>query len=472
MPDTDSHSFSLISEPGIETIYTPTEQDTDDYDFVFEDGRSECVQQDNGSSCCTSLAPSMLDYEHSNGRRYHAYLSGRYPLPNDKGERCRELAEHILMQHLLDGELFLSDIGDKPKKIIDIGTGTGAWAIDVADLYPGASVIGTDLSPTQPKSMPLNACMFVEDCEDPYWANGYDFDLVHFRGMAGFLLDLDAMVANAYEQLLLHIFNSRRSACASPIMPSAVESPADAILNHSATSYNFRFSPFLRQTYQVGLSPDRPVCKAFQSGHCPNGTRCPERHVSDSKTSQPTGGLNSLVCKHWLRGLCKKGEHCEFLHEYNLRKMPECNFFMRNGYCSNGDECLYLHIDPQSRLPPCPHYDMGFCPLGPNCSKKHVRRKLCVFYLAGFCPDGPDCKEGAHPKWSKDLEKPTLKSEEKKDEEMRVEFSQDDMDRQRDQQRDRDRDDGGRHRGGHGGHGGHGGRGKWRGRGRYRARGH
>ncbi|CAF3550866.1 unnamed protein product [Fusarium graminearum] len=280
------------------------------------------------------------------------------------------------------------------------------------------------------------------------------------------------MISQACQSLKKGKAHRRRSACASPIMPSAVESPADAILNHSATSYNFRFSPFLRQTYQVGLSPDRPVCKAFQSGHCPNGTRCPERHVSDSKTSQPTGGLNSLVCKHWLRGLCKKGEHCEFLHEYNLRKMPECNFFMRNGYCSNGDECLYLHIDPQSRLPPCPHYDMGFCPLGPNCSKKHVRRKLCVFYLAGFCPDGPDCKEGAHPKWSKDLEKPTLKSEEKKDEEMRVEFSQDDMDRQRDQQRDRDRDDGGRHRGGHGGHGGHGGRGKWRGRGRYRARGH
>ncbi|KAJ4324469.1 RNA-binding component of cleavage and polyadenylation factor [Fusarium piperis] len=213
-------------------------------------------------------------------------------------------------------------------------------------------------------------------------------------------------------------------------MPTAVESAASAILNHSATPYNFRFSPFLRRTYQVGLPPDRPICKAFQAGHCPNGTRCSERHVSDAKTAQPTGGLNSLVCKHWLRGLCKKGEHCEFLHEYNLRKMPECNFFMRNGYCSNGDECLYLHIDPQSRLPPCPHYDMGFCPLGPNCSKKHVRRKLCTFYLAGFCPDGPDCKEGAHPKWSKNLEKPTLKSEEKKDEDIRMEMPRDEeMDR-------------------------------------------
>ncbi|KAL6887689.1 hypothetical protein HDV57DRAFT_371114 [Trichoderma longibrachiatum] len=219
----------------------------------------------------------------------------------------------------------------------------------------------------------------------------------------------------------------------------------DAILNHSAPPYTFRFSPFLRQTYQVGLPADRPICKAFQAGSCPNGTRCAERHVSEGRPTrgdgghgqhhqQPTGGLNSLVCKHWLRGLCKKGEHCEFLHEYNLRKMPECNFFMRNGYCSNGEECLYLHVDPLSKLPPCPHYDMGFCPLGPVCSKKHVRRKLCVFYLAGFCPDGPECKVGAHPKWSKDLEKPVAKSADKSEEEIKMEMQQLQMQHQQQQQ--------------------------------------
>ncbi|KYK54618.1 hypothetical protein DCS_06578 [Drechmeria coniospora] len=258
-------------------------------------------------------------------------------------------------------------------------------------------------------------------------------------------------------------------------------SPTTIILHHAAPqSYSFRFSPFLRQTYQVGLPPDRAVCKAYQSGACPNGTRCPERHVSDGKTSQPTGGLNSLVCKHWLRGLCKKGEHCEFLHEYNLRKMPECNFFMRNGYCSNGEECLYLHVDPMSRLPPCPHYDMGFCPLGPLCSKKHVRRKLCEFYLAGFCPDGPKCKQ-AHPKWRKDLDKPTLKSDEmKKEEEHRLEMAalrgeEEAEHRMRDGPRDRDDGRFGRHgRGAGGGGGGGGGGGKWRGggKGRFRGRGH
>ncbi|KAH9897548.1 hypothetical protein F4778DRAFT_744002 [Xylariomycetidae sp. FL2044] len=201
---------------------------------------------------------------------------------------------------------------------------------------------------------------------------------------------------------------------APPTKPASSSSPSELaarILEHKAPSYTFTFTPFLRSNYGHGFPPNHPVCKAFLAGHCPLGASCPDRHVAPSAASSTNASYNSLVCKHWLRALCKKGESCEFLHEYNLRKMPECNFFVRNGYCSNGDECLYLHIDPLSKLPPCPHYDKGFCPLGPQCSKKHVRRKLCPYYLAGFCPEGKACKEGAHPRWPKNLEKPVAKSD-------------------------------------------------------------
>ncbi|CAO1636252.1 unnamed protein product [Sympodiomycopsis kandeliae] len=104
------------------------------------------------------------------------------------------------------------------------------------------------------------------------------------------------------------------------------------------------------------------------------------------------------VCKHWLRGLCKKSDStCDYLHEYDMRKMPECRMFATFGFCNNGEECLYRHKAPKEKRRECEEYKRGFCPLGPECNKKHVRRIACPYYLAGFCPKGPDCDRG-HPK--------------------------------------------------------------------------
>jgi cleavage and polyadenylation specificity factor subunit 4 len=60
------------------------------------------------------------------------------------------------------------------------------------------------------------------------------------------------------------------------------------------------------------------VCNFFNLGKCEKEF-CPFRHI---KAEQKT-----IVCKHWLRALCKKGDSCEFLHEYDMSKMPECYFF-------------------------------------------------------------------------------------------------------------------------------------------------
>ncbi|PPQ70773.1 hypothetical protein CVT24_001060 [Panaeolus cyanescens] len=139
---------------------------------------------------------------------------------------------------------------------------------------------------------------------------------------------------------------------------------------------------------------------------CPLGPlHCPLRHTTPSvQNFQPPRPLPthprererlSTVCKHWLRGLCKKGDACEFLHEYNLRRMPECWWFAKYGYCSAGDECLYAH--PKERRVECPDYNRGFCKLGPFCPRKHIRKVACQNFLTGFCPLGPDCPRG-HPK--------------------------------------------------------------------------
>ncbi len=36
------------------------------------------------------------------------------------------------------------------------------------------------------------------------------------------------------------------------------------------------------------------------------------------------GGRHTIVCRHWLRDLCMKGDKCDFLHQYDLARMPEC----------------------------------------------------------------------------------------------------------------------------------------------------
>uniref|UniRef100_A0A8B9C048 Cleavage and polyadenylation specificity factor subunit 4 n=1 Tax=Anser brachyrhynchus TaxID=132585 RepID=A0A8B9C048_9AVES len=113
-----------------------------------------------------------------------------------------------------------------------------------------------------------------------------------------------------------------------------------------------------------------------------SSTQCPFRHA---------GVERAVVCKHWLRGLCKKGDGCGFLHAYDVTKMPECYFHSKFGECSNKD-CPFLHVDAAADNGACPWYDRGFCRHGPLCKYKHTRRVMCANYLVGFCPEGPKCR--------------------------------------------------------------------------------
>lgn len=46
-----------------------------------------------------------------------------------------DLQNHLFML-TLDGKLYLAPIGDKIQNVLDVGTGTGIWAIDFGSYVP------------------------------------------------------------------------------------------------------------------------------------------------------------------------------------------------------------------------------------------------------------------------------------------------------------------------------------------------
>lgn len=76
-----------------------------------------------------SIVSSVFNFGFENGRRYHKFREGRYQFPNDESEQAREDMKHAMMASLCGGKLFLAPI-EQPRKVLDLGTGTGIWAID------------------------------------------------------------------------------------------------------------------------------------------------------------------------------------------------------------------------------------------------------------------------------------------------------------------------------------------------------
>ncbi|KAL2218200.1 S-adenosyl-L-methionine-dependent methyltransferase [Thermoascus aurantiacus ATCC 26904] len=152
------------------------------------------------ASYVSSLTSSIRNYKHENGRRYHAYHEGSYVLPNDDEEQDRmDLLNHIY-RLLTGGDLHLAPIGPNPQRVLDLGTGTGIWAIQFADQYPSAQVIGTDLSPIQPQWVPPNCTFEIDDYEQK-WLYTKPFDYIHGRELNGFVADYDRLFSQAFKHL-------------------------------------------------------------------------------------------------------------------------------------------------------------------------------------------------------------------------------------------------------------------------------
>lgn len=139
---------------------------------------------------------------------------------------------------LLEGKLFLAPINSAPQQVLDVGTGTGIWAMyirfffsrtlqifhaiaflidygltprsDFADEHPSAIVTGTDLSPIQPTWVPPNVKFEIDDAQDEWtWPDNH-FDFIHMRCLMGSMKDWPYLYSQAFRSFYsLLAFSSR-----------------------------------------------------------------------------------------------------------------------------------------------------------------------------------------------------------------------------------------------------------------------
>ncbi|KAF8174321.1 S-adenosyl-L-methionine-dependent methyltransferase [Mycena galopus ATCC 62051] len=117
-------------------------------------------------------------------REYHAYPGAQYALPADDVERQRLLLQHNLLKKIFENKVLLAPVKfTQDDRVLDIGTGPGLWALDMAQsVGPAVHICGVDIASRMfPESPPKNVSFQVESVTSlpSDWTD--TFTLVHQR---------------------------------------------------------------------------------------------------------------------------------------------------------------------------------------------------------------------------------------------------------------------------------------------------
>ena len=113
-----------------------------------------------------------------------------------------------------------------------------------------------------------------------------------------------------------------------------------------------------------------------------------QKYAKNTQTqTDKSKSVNGTVCIFWLKGQCKNGDNCNYLHEDIPDKYPECPYGIN---CTKQPGCPFKHIKREQKE--CHAYNSGYCSHGKQCKDLHNRKNICLNYLLGFCPEGPNCQ--------------------------------------------------------------------------------
>ncbi|EFX00233.1 tam domain protein [Grosmannia clavigera kw1407] len=204
-------------------------EEGEDYDDDNNQTDSDSDELDEEGEYRASVTSSVRAHVYEGGMRFHAYEGtgsnaladgetagdgtttrptthrGRlYVLPNDETEQNRDDMKHAVSLLVMRGQPFYAPVHERLVEggdVYDLGTGTGIWAIELADKYPRSIVNGVDLSPIQPNYVPSNVFFAVDDFEDD-WASPPDaFDFVHMRHSLFAVEDRPALLRRIFRHL-------------------------------------------------------------------------------------------------------------------------------------------------------------------------------------------------------------------------------------------------------------------------------
>jgi cleavage and polyadenylation specificity factor subunit 4 len=106
---------------------------------------------------------------------------------------------------------------------------------------------------------------------------------------------------------------------------------------------SFDFEGGLEAAGPAGGAPQGAGVPGQQAAAVSNSVQAPSSAAAP-KNQQARKNYRQTVCRHWLRGLCMKGDACGFLHQFDKARMPVCRFFAKFGECREPD-CIYKHTN-------------------------------------------------------------------------------------------------------------------------------